>query len=167
MKAVFRYLLLLFLVSCSFEDPDDQSGPAGFYYVEGPGYRFVVDMGKYQRLDFNRKDPSLCQVSFELKGIKRDGNELSLEIERPKGCTGTYELVWDGIWQESSPRRMQLYLTGQFTACAGGAENEIDVIKVDLAKALLNDPGDLFTIYLREHCGFRDFNCVGNCDLTL
>jgi hypothetical protein len=167
MNSVSRFLLLVFLFSCSVGDSDGDPGLEQYYNVQGPGYRFTVDTGQYQRLDFNRKDPSLCQVSFEIKSISRKGNELSLTIERPKGCDGIYELVWDGIWQESSPRRMQLYLTGLFTACAGGTETDLDVIKVDLAKALLGAPGDLFTIYLREHCSFRDFNCVGNCDLSV
>ena len=156
MTSAFRFLLLLFLCSCSLGDGDGDLGLGQYYNIQGPGYRFTADAGKYQQLDFNRKDPSLCQVGFEIKSIIRKGNELSLEIERPKGCNGTYELVWDGIWQESSPRRMQLYLTGLFTACGGGTETELDVIKVDLAKALLDSPGDLFTIYLREHCSFRD-----------
>ncbi len=167
MNAVFRFLLLVFLFSCSIGDGGGDLGLGQYYNVQGPGYQFTADTGKYRQLDFNRNDPSLCQASFEIKRISRNGNELSLEIERPKGCTGIYELVWDGIWQESSPRRMQLYLTGLFPGCAGGAETGLDVIKVDLAKALLDAPGDLFTIYLREHCSFRDFNCVGNCELKI
>ena len=167
MNSVFRFFLLLFLVSCSVGNSEGDLGLANSYQVQGQGYRFTVDAAKYQRLDFNRKDPSLCQASFELRGITRKGNELSLEIERPKGCAGTYELVWDGLWQESSPRRMQLYLTGLFTTCAEGSEAEVDVIKVDLDKALLGTSSDLFTIYLREHCGFRDFNCEGNCELKI
>lgn len=167
MTSVLRFFLLAFLCSCSVGDPDANPGLANFYQVQGVGYRFTVDSGKYQRLDFNRKDPSLCQVGFEIKSIKRTGNELTLEIERPKGCNGTYDLVWDGNWQESSPRRMQVYLTGMFTSCSGGTGMELDVIKIDLAKALLEAPKDLFTIYLREHCSFRDFICVGNCDLRI
>lgn len=167
MNAVFRFFLLLFLVSCSVGDAEDNRDGKELYNVVGPGYQFTVDAGKYQRLDFKRMDPSLCQVNFELKGIKRTEKELTLSIERPKGCVGKYELVWDGTWQESSPRRMQLYLTGMFPSCAGSSETELDVIKVDLDRALLGASSDLFTIYLREHCSFRDFNCVGNCDLSL
>lgn len=167
MVPVFRFLLLAFLCSCSLGESDADLGLGNSYQVQGVGYRFTVDAVKFQRLDFNRKDPSLCQVSFEIKSVKRVGNELTLGIERPKGCTGIYDLVWDGIWQESSPRRMQLYLTGMFTSCNAGYETELDVIKVDLAKALITDPKDLFTIYLREHCSFRDFNCVGNCDFKI
>lgn len=167
MVSVFRFLLLVFLCSCSVGESDSLQGFARSYQVQGEGYLFTLDLGKFQRLNFNRKDPSLCQVSFEIRGVKRVGNELTLEIERPKGCTGKYELVWDGIWQETSPRSIQLYLTGLFTACAGGSETELDVIKVDLAKALLEEPKDLFSIYLREHCSFRDFNCVGNCELSI
>lgn len=166
MASVFRFLLLLFLVSCSVGDPDGD--PASLnYFTTGSGYRFTADASKYQRMDFKRRDPSLCQVDYELRKIERDGNELSLTIERPKGCIGMYELVWDGKWQESSPRRIQLYLTGMFTSCAAGSETELDVIKVDLAKALLSETDDLFTIYLREHCSFRDFDCVGNCELSI
>ncbi|GAB3222638.1 hypothetical protein J0A67_11320 [Algoriphagus aestuariicola] len=167
MTSVFRFFLLLFLFSCSTGDSDVNPGLENSYQFMGQGYRFTVDAGKYQRLDFNRKDPSLCQVNFEITSIARVGNELSLEVERPKGCTGTYELVWDGLWQESSPRRMQLYLTGLFATCGGGSETEVDVIKVDLEKALLGKSNELFTIYLREHCSFRDFNCVGNCELKI
>lgn len=167
MNSVLRFFLLVFLCSCSVGDQDANPSLDGFYQVQGVGYRFTVDSGKYQRMDFNRMDPSLCQVNFEIKSIKRTENELTLEIERPKGCTGIYDLVWDGRWQESSPRRMQLYLTGSFTSCSAGTETEMDVIKVDLAKALIEAPKDLFTIYLRENCSFRDFNCVGNCDLRI
>ena|GEM_PF-2920537 len=167
MVPVFRFLLLLFLCSCSVGEPDSFDRLANSYLISGQGYRFTLDPVKYQRIDFNRKDPTLCQVDFELKGIKRQGNELTLEIERPKGCTGKYELVWDGIWQETSPRRMQVYLTAAFGACAGSAETELDVIKVDLATAVQGDPKDLFTIYLREQCSFRDFSCIGNCDLSI
>lgn len=167
MASVFRFFLFVFLCSCSVGDSDPTLGFANFYQVQGQGYRFTVDSGRYQRMDFNRKDTSLCQVNFEIKSIKRIGNELTLEIERPKGCTGTYDLVWDGRWQESSPRRMQVYLTGLFNTCSVSSETELDLIKVDLAKALRQMPEDLFTIYLREHCSFRDFNCVGNCDLKI
>ncbi|GAA0878744.1 hypothetical protein GCM10009119_17120 [Algoriphagus jejuensis] len=137
------------------------------YQVSGVGYRFTVNQAKYQQLDFNRKGLELCQVNFEIKGIKREGSELTLQIERPKGCAGIYELVWDGIWQESSPRRMQLYLTGMFTGCVGGTGTELDTVQIDLAKAVLSAPKDLFTIYIREHCSFRDFNCEGNCEVSI
>lgn len=167
MIPVFRFLLLVFLCSCSVGESDADLGFSRPYQVQGVGYKFTMDAGKFQRLDFNRRDPSLCQVSFEIRSVKRSGNELTLEIERPKGCTGVYELVWDGIWQESFPRRMQMYLTGMFTSCNTGSETDVDVIKVDLAKALLEEPKDLFTIYLREHCSFRDFNCVGDCDFKI
>ena len=167
MTSIFRFLLLVFLCSCSVGDTDSDPRLPSEYFSMGPGYRFTVDKVKYQRMDFNRRDPSLCQVSFEIKSVKRNANELTLEIKRPKGCVGSYELVWDGNWQESSPRRMQLYLSAMFTACNAGSEMELDVIKVDLAKALLEDPKDLFTIYLREYCSFRDFNCVGNCDFKI
>lgn len=167
MNSVLRFFLLVFLCSCSVGDQDANPGFDQFYNIQGPGYRFIADSGQYRQLDFNRKDPSLCQVAFEITSIKRTGNELTLEIERPKGCAGIYDLVWDGTWQESSPRRMQLYLTGKFNSCSAGTGVEVDVIKVDLAKALLEAPKDLFTIYIREHCSFRDFNCVGNCDLKI
>ena len=167
MVRVYRFLLLVFLCSCSVGDQDPAAAFDGFYSAIGPGYRFTVDPVKYQQLDFNRKDTSLCQVAFEVKSVKRDLNELTLEIERPIGCNGTYELVWDGKWQESFPRRMQVYLTGFFSTCTPGSETAIDVVKVDLAKALREMPSDLFTIYLREHCSFRDFNCVGNCNLSI
>lgn len=167
MVSFFRFFLLVFLCSCSLGESDPTSGFADFYQVQGVGYRFTVDSGKYNRMDFNRKDPSLCQVSFEIRGIKRDGNELTLQIERPKGCSRMYELVWDGNWQESAPRRIQVYLTSMFNTCSVGSETEIDVLKVDLAKALQETPKDLFTIYLREHCSYRDFNCVGNCNLSI
>lgn len=167
MVSVYRFLLLVFLCSCSVGDENPSGGFGGFYSSLGPGYKFTLDPVKYQRMDFNRKDPSVCQVNFELKKITRNGKELTLEIERPKGCNGTYELVWDGKWQESLPRRMQVYLTGLFNACSPGSETEVDVIKLDLEKSIREAPKDLFTIYLREHCSFRDFNCVGNCDLTI
>lgn len=167
MVSVYRFLLLLFLCSCSVGDQDPLLNYEGLYQVQGPGYSFRVDPVKYQQLDFNRKDPSLCQISFEIKSINRNSSELTLEIERPKGCNAIYELVWDGNWQESSPRRMQVYLTGIFNSCSTTSEREIDLIKVDLVKALRETPTDLFTIYLREHCSFRDFNCVGNCNLSI
>lgn len=168
MIPVYRFLLLIFLCSCSVGEEDPVLGGSdGFYSSIGTNYKFTLDPVKYQRLDFNRKDPSLCQVSFEIIGVKRADNELTLEIERPKGCIGTYELVWDGKWQESSPRRMQVYLTGVFSSCSPTSETQIDVIKLDMTKALREAPTDLFTIYLREHCSFRDFNCVGNCDLSI
>lgn len=167
MVSAFRFLLLLFLCSCSVAEPDDSGRLASSYNVSGVGYRFTLDAAKYQQLDFKRKDPSLCKVNFEIKRVKRQGNELTLEIERPKGCKGMYELVWDGTWQESSPRRMQIYVTGLFSSCLGGSETELDVVKVDMATALQDTPKDLFTIYLREHCSFRDFNCSGNCDLNI
>jgi hypothetical protein len=148
------------------EDPAF-GGLDGFYNSSGPGYRFTVNSAKYQQLDFNRKDPSLCQINFEVKSIKRAQNELTLEIERPKGCNGIYELVWDGKWQESSPRRMQVYLKGEFNSCQISSEMQVDIVKIDLAKSLPGAPVDLFTIYLREYCSFRDFNCVGNCDLSI
>jgi len=167
MVSVYRFLLLVFLCSCSVGEEDPVGAFDRFYSSSGPGYRFTIDPVKYQQLDFNRKATSLCPISFEIKSIKRVRNELTLEIERPKGCNGIYELVWDGKWQESSPRRMQVYLTGVFNACTAGAEMQIDVVKVDLVKSLPEAPVDLFTIYLREYCSFRDFNCVGNCDLSI
>lgn len=167
MVSVYRFLLLVFLCSCSVGGEDPLRGFDGFYSSSGPGYRFTIDPVKYQQLDFNRKSTSLCQVGFEIKSIKRVGNELTLEIERPKGCNGIYELVWDGKWQESSPRRMQIYLTGDFNACTVGSEMQVDKVKVDLVKSLPEAPVDLFTIYVREYCSFRDFNCVGNCDLSI
>ncbi len=118
-------------------------------------------------MDFNRKSPSDCQVNYEVKTVKRNGNDLTLEISRPKGCSGIYELVWDGLWQESYPRRMQLYLTASFNSCSPGIETETDVIRVDLEKAIKETSADLFTIYLREYCSFRDFNCEGNCNLII
>lgn len=78
-----------------------------------------------------------------------------------------YDLVWDGIWQESSPRRMQVYLKSMFNTCSVWSETELDVLKVNLAKAIPDFQKDLFTIYLREHCSYRDFNCVGNCNLSI
>jgi hypothetical protein len=167
MTSVFRFLLLLFLCSCSVGEPDASHRLASSYLISGVGYRFTSDPVKFQRLDFNRRGPAECQVDYELKGMKRQGNELTLEIERPKGCAGKYQLVWDGIWQESSPRRMQVYLTASFESCVGSVETERDVITIDLASAVQGEPKDLFTIYLREHCSFRDFNCVGNCDLSI
>jgi hypothetical protein len=167
MVSVYRFLLLVFLFSCSVGDENPSDALGGAYFNIGLGYRFTVDPVRYQQLDFNRKDPSLCQVNFEIKSINRNQNELTIRIERPKGCNGSYDLVWDGRWQESSPRRMQVYLTGYFNSCSPNSEREIDEIKVDLAKALREPPTDLFTIYLREHCSFRDFNCVGNCNLSI
>lgn len=167
MVSVYRFVLLAFLCSCSIGDSDPALGFSDFYQIQGPGYRFTVDSAKFQQLDFNRKDPSLCQTIFEIKSINRNASELTLEIERPKGCNGVYELVWDGKWQESSPRKMQVYLTGFFSTCSPGSETEIDVVKVDISKAIRETPIDLFTIYLREHCSFRDFNCVGNCNLSI
>ncbi len=167
MISVYRFLLLLFFCSCSVGEPDPSDRLRNSYLVNGVGYLFTADAAKFQYLDFNRENPALCQIDFELKGIKRLGNELTLEIERPKGCKRTYELVWDGNWQESVPRRMQIYLTALSTPCVGGTETELDVIKVDLATALQEAPKDLFTIYLREHCSVRDFNCVGNCDVSI
>ena len=168
MVSVYRFLLLVFLCSCSVGEEDPAQGAFdGFYSSIGSNYKFTLDPVQYQRLDFNRKDPSLCQVNFEIKSIKRTQNELTLEIERPKGCNGTYELVWDGKWQESSPRRMQVYLTGIFANCGPTVERQLDIVKIDLTKAVREAPSDLFTIYMREHCSFRDFNCVGNCDLSI
>ncbi len=167
MISFFRVALLVFLCSCSLGESDPTLGFADFYQFQGIGYRFTVDSGKYQRLDFERKNPSFCQVSFEIRGIERVGSELTLQIERPKGCSGMYELVWDGRWQESSPRRMQMYLTSMFNTCSVGMESEIDILIIDLAKILPESHKDLFTIYLREHCSYRDFNCVGNCDLSI
>lgn len=167
MSSAFRFLLLLFLCSCSVGESDADLGLGNFYQINGVGYRFTVDRAKFQQLDFERNAASFCKVNFEIKRIKRQGNELTLEIERPKSCTGTYDLVWDGLWQESSPRRMEVYLTGLFNSCTGSSEMVLDVIKVDLATAVQGEPKDLFTIYLREHCSFRDFNCIGNCDLII
>ena len=78
-----------------------------------------------------------------------------------------YELVWDVIWQESSPRRMQVYLTSMFNTSSVWSETELNVLKVNLAKAIPDTQKDLFTIYLREHCSYRDINCVGNCNLSI
>lgn len=167
MVSVYRFLLLVFLCSCSVGEEDPSGAFDGLYSSIGPGYRFTIDPVKYQQLDFNRKATSLCPVSFGIKSIKRTQNELTLEIERPKGCNGIYELVWDGKWQESSPRRMQVYLTGVFNACTVGTEMQVDVVKIDLVKSIPEAPVDLFTVYLREYCSFRDFNCVGNCDLSI
>lgn len=156
----------MFLVSCSVDSDGDPS-LNNSYFLTGPGYKFTVDATRYQRMDFARNEASACQVDYEIAGIKRTGSELTLTISRPKGCNGIYELVWNGSWQESSPRRMQLYLTAQFGACTSGSERELDVIKVDLAAATGHHSSDLFTIYLREHCSVRDFNCMGNCDLSV
>lgn len=165
MVRIYRFLFLLFLCSCSVGEEDPNGAFDGLYSSIGPNYKFTLDPVKYQQLDFNRKDPSLCQVAFEIKSVKRIASELIIEVVRPKSCTGTYELVWDGKWQESSPRRMQIYLTGLFNSCSLGSETEVDVVVIDLKKSIREAPTDLFTIYLREHCNFRDFNCVGNCDL--
>lgn len=167
MVSFFRFVLLAFLCSCTLGESDPALGLSGFYQIQGVGYLFTADSGQYHRRDFNRNDSSLCQVSFEITGIKRVGNELTLQIERPKGCSGMYELIWDGNWQESSPRRIQIYLTSLFNTCSVGPETEMDILKIDLAKALQETPVDLFTIYLREYCSYRDFNCVGNCNLSI
>lgn len=168
MNAVIRFFLLLFLCSCAVDNTDAAMGISSPYQVQGEGYVFTADPVKFQKLDFNRKDPSLCQVEFEVRKMKREGNELLLEILRPKGCIGNYELVWDGVWQETSPKRMQIYLTGQFSSCVSGSEQEVEVIRIDLEKAFRNtSPMDPFTIYLREHCSFKDFNCAGNCELII
>ena len=156
---------MVFLCSCTLGISETDLGLGDFYQVQGHGYKFTFDRVRYLQLDFNRKDPTLCQVNFEIKAITREGSELTLEIERPKGCNGIYELVWDGLWQETAPSRMQVYLTGLFSSCSPISETELDVIKVDLANSIRENPTGQFSIYLREHYSFRDFNCVGNCNL--
>lgn len=167
MSPVYRFLLLVFLCSCSVNDSDLTSDGSDNFQITGPGYRFIADAVRYNQLDFNRNDPSTCQISFEIKSIKRVDQELSLEILRPKGCNGIYDLVWDGKWQDSAPAQLQIYLTGSFNSCGSGTEKETDLVKVDLAKALPGRPGSSYSIYIREYCSFRDFNCVGNCELRI
>ncbi|MDI1323185.1 MAG: hypothetical protein PSV36_10580 [Algoriphagus sp.] len=91
----FRFSLLVFLCSYTVGETESTMEFADFYHVEGVGYRFDSDSGKYHRMDFYRKDPSLCQGSFVITGIKRDRNEPALQIERPKECDEMHELVWD------------------------------------------------------------------------
>ncbi len=168
MASVMRFFLFLFLCSCSVDSTDVDLGITSPYQVQGEGYLFTADPVKFQKLDFNRKDPSLCQIDFEVRRVKRDGNELTLEITRPKGCEGIYELVWDGTWQESSPKRMQIYLTAQFSSCVSSSETEVDVIRVDMSKALrIIESVESYSVYLREHCNFRDYHCEGHCDLSI
>lgn len=168
MISVFRFVLLVVLCGCVSENPARVSGVAFRYRIQGDGYLVTADLSKYQQLDFNRKSSLFCPVNFDNKKIRREENELLLEILRPKGCPANYELVWDSLWQESSPRRMQVYLTAGFVNCPPGTATELDVIRVDLAKATQSSlPMDPFSGYLCAHCSFRDFNCTGNCDLTI
>ena len=73
MVLFFRFSLLVFLCSYTLEETEQTMVFA----------------------DFNRIDPLLCQRSFESTGIKRDGNEPALQIERPKECNELHELVLD------------------------------------------------------------------------
>jgi hypothetical protein len=168
MVSFFRLTFVLFLCSCTLDDGlPDSLGPF-LYQVEGKGYKFTVDVRAYREIDFNRGRAAFCGIDTEIKGISRHSNMVTLEFLKPKNCNGTYQLVWDGKWQESNPRKIQIYLISEFPSCVATGEMVSDTIAVDLAKALAlsGQYGQTpFSIYIREQCNARDYHCVGDCDL--
>ncbi len=168
MVSFFRLAFVLFLCSCTLDDGQSDSFVPFLYQVEGQGYRFTVDARTYREIDFNRGRAAFCGIGIEIKGISRRSNMLTLEILKPKNCNGSYQLVWDGKWQESNPRRIQIYLISELPSCVATGEMVSDTITVDLAEALApsGQYGQTpFSIYIREQCNARDYHCVGDCEL--
>lgn len=169
MVSFFRLAFVLFLCSCTLDDGQSDSLVPFLYQVEGPGYKFTVDARAYREIDFNRGRAAFCGIDTEIKAISRRSNMLTLEILKPKNCNGTYQLLWDGKWQESNPRRIQIYLISEFPSCSATGEMVSETIAVDLAKAL-SPSGQYgqtpFSIYIREQCNARDYHCEGDCDLV-
>jgi hypothetical protein len=168
MVTFFRFAFVLFLCGCTLDDGQSDSLVPFLYQIQGQGYKFTADPRAYREIDFNRGRAAFCGIETEIRRITRKGDLLTLEILKPKNCNGTYELVWDGKWQESNPRRIQIYLVSEFPSCTAGGERVSDTIEVDLAKAL--QPGGQygqtpFSIYIREQCNARDYHCEGDCDL--
>lgn len=166
----FKTLLLLAFITCKSTEPDMNVIPPNVsnYEVLGAGWTFSLDFAAYQKLDFTRKDVTSCQTHFQIKRIKRSGDELKIEVNRPESCKLLYKLVWDGVIMETNPSRIQIYLTAQSDNCKYTDSLESDFIILDLSKVIIGaSSDDIRQIYLREYCSFRDFNCIGNCDMEI
>jgi len=166
----FKTLLLLAFFTCKSKESELNVMPqsVGNYVVLGEGWTFSLDFATYQRLNFTRKNVTSCQAPFRIKRINRSGEELKIEVSRPASCELSYELVWDGVIMERNPSRIQIYLTAQSDFCKDSDRLESDFIVLDLFKVIKGVSQDnLQQIYLREYCSFRDFNCIGDCDMEI
>ena len=170
MKKLISTILVLFMaVGCS-EDGDvpQHLMVSGSYQVQEEDYVFTVNIEKYQEVNFNRQSDFFCTDQLNLKKVRRQGSELTLELTKPATCEGKLELLWDGTVWESNPKKIQIYLIARNNSCPPTDELVTEVIKVDLAKCIGNYSALMpFNIYLREFCSYRDYDCIGNCDMDI
>jgi hypothetical protein len=168
MHWTYRFVLFLFLFSCSLDNSNQDIGTSIAYEVDFGNAKFQADFNQFQKLNFERGSNSFCNSPISIVGLKREGDMLTIQVRRNGNCKGGYRLVWNGSVQESFPERVQLYLYPEFTGCSLSGDSVVEEIKIDLKKAFVSLKPELVNrmyLYLREYCSLVDYLCEGNCDL--
>ena len=155
--------------SCTSESDFEQQQPSEKYTVVQEGYSFFADQKRYKEADVRRAQGGLCDVEWKILQVQRTGNELTLQLSKPKDCKVRYEFIWDGTLMESFPMMAHVFVKAVGENCVAD-EYEEEVIKVELNEVFKNLSVDEiantnFTV--RDACSLEDFRCTDDCNTYL
>ncbi len=159
------------LASCDNDSSDGDSDLKGTNYKVSTGdFTFYANKEKYTDLETLRGDDTLCQIETKVVKVKREGNNLTIDISKPKNCDVEFEVVWNGTILESFPMQAHLYIHPTSNNCTDQDEKEIKVLILDLEEVLKDLDASYientnFTI--KESCRLVDIVCAENCDVTI
>ncbi|MEO0333776.1 MAG: hypothetical protein AAF223_19230 [Bacteroidota bacterium] len=167
MKTVILFIgLFLLLFTACQEDPE----------VTAP-----ADESPQEEVNFHR-DKALFEEAAQLRSesysspftidyVGREENTLKVEVSYPKGCEGTFDVIWDGIVMESYPMQACLFLKFSATDCPTEfihEDAEKKAIVIDLV-ALIGDESlvNETIFHVSNASSLQDVSCEGDCDQTV
>lgn len=163
--------LLLLMTSC---DKDNAGTPTESYQIVTESYVFYANQEKYQEVNIKRTNEGYCQVPSEILKVKRDESKLSITIARPKNCSVSYEIIWDGAVMESFPMMANIFLKAVSENCATTLLEQgniaTDMLVIDLEKTFKDIPSSSLkdtNFMVKEACSLNDFQCMENCNLSV
>jgi hypothetical protein len=155
--------------SCTQESDFEQQQPSEQYTVIQEDYSFFADHQKYKEADTKRAQGDLCNVEWKIIQVQRTGNELALQLSKPKDCKVRYEFIWNGILMESFPMMAHILVKAVGENCVA-EEYEEEVITVELDtvfKNLTTDDIANTNFTVRDACSLEDFNCTDDCNTSI
>jgi len=158
------------LIGCRNENMRADPNPDEKYTVTSDLYTFHADSEKYQEVNVRRAQENLCNFSWEILNVSREGNILIVDISRPKDCDVTYEIIWDGAIMESYPMMANIFLNAVSESCSDQHETITDELVIDLEGSFKDIPKstlDNTSFTIRDVCSLTGVQCVDDCNVAV
>ena len=161
--------LIVLLQNCDDATNDDINVSPEAYSVSADDYTFHFNDEMYAEANARRANSEECNFDWSIESVSRVGNVLTVQVDRPKDCGVTYEIISGGV-EFSYPPRAAIFVKAISQGCDSNGEYISENLTINMEEAYIHmSASDLkeTLVNVRDFCSLNDISCDGECNVTV